>query len=139
MKITDQIIQQARSGNNAWTAESLRHLGIQYPLKKGWQQEIKKGEYTQDQINGFINGRTIYSKRTKKKGNTPIINKPSITVNVIMWKSFIKNNYHNHDLNTPIGRNNLYREYVRYCPSKNLIPIGVEQAMRTIEELVYIE
>jgi len=51
----------------AWTAAALKHLGVSYPLKHGWKEELKQKDFTQEQIDAFLRDKNVFSKATLKR------------------------------------------------------------------------
>lgn len=55
IKVTPQIIEATRNSNNAFTKNSVKALGLKFPLKKGWKNRL---------IGKMINKETYYKNLT---------------------------------------------------------------------------
>ena len=65
MIITRQFINDNKTRKGAWTKKQFEALGITYPPRKGWINEMIGKEITPEQAGLFIEGKYYYSK-TKK-------------------------------------------------------------------------
>ena len=72
MKITKQFFLDNATENGAWTSAQVKVLGLDFPLKSGWQSELIGKEISHETARKFGEARFIFAKRTKK--NKPVCN-----------------------------------------------------------------
>lgn len=63
MEITADWLSKVIPVNGAWTKGQIEALGLKYPLKKGWKEEIIGSEITEE------NARIVANSRTKRASN----------------------------------------------------------------------
>ncbi len=54
MKVTRQLLMQHRTPKGAWTKAQLLALGLSWPPRHGWMEEVVGKELTERQYNQFI-------------------------------------------------------------------------------------
>ena len=62
MKITKHFLMENRTAKGGWTRAQIEALGIQYPPKHGWHEEIIGKEFSQAEVDAFLAARMIYTK-----------------------------------------------------------------------------
>lgn len=67
MIITKEFLMEHRTIYNAWTKKQTSVLGLTWPLKAGWINQVIGNELNEDQVNFFIQGKNDYCKSTLKK------------------------------------------------------------------------
>lgn len=59
VKLTHELIEQARSSNGGWSLQQLRIFGI-YNFKKGWKKEIVNRYYESNDIERFVKLKDVH-------------------------------------------------------------------------------
>lgn len=67
MIITKQFFLDNATENGAWTSAQVKILGLNFPLKAGWQNELIGKKISDEDAKRFGDARFIFSKKTKKK------------------------------------------------------------------------
>lgn len=63
--ITKEYIHKHRTPKGAWTKVQIEALGLQWPTKSGWINNLVGEVITPDQARRFEEGKTIRAKRPK--------------------------------------------------------------------------
>lgn len=67
IRITKEILMDYRTKNGAWTKSQLDVLGVKWPPKKGWHDEVIGLKLTDDEFQKFIDGKNVFVKKENKK------------------------------------------------------------------------
>lgn len=60
MKITRDFIMQNKTTNGGFTNAQIKALGFKIAGCSGWVDKACRREYTQEEINNFVNAREVY-------------------------------------------------------------------------------
>jgi hypothetical protein len=67
MIITKQFFLDNSTENKAWTSAQVKILGLDFPLKAGWQNKLIGKEISDEEAKKFGEARFVFAKKTKKK------------------------------------------------------------------------
>lgn len=65
--ITHQFLDDNRTASGAWTRAQFEAIGVAWPPRSGWRQQIVGTEISYAQAEKFIAGSEVFSERTLKK------------------------------------------------------------------------
>ena len=70
--ITTKLIYDGRSANGGWSKSQLKILGIDWPPKQGWIEEVEGLQITLEKAAKFISLKDSHIK-SAKKSNLPMV------------------------------------------------------------------
>lgn len=67
MRITEQLLEAGKSDRGGWTAEQLRYLGLEWPVKHGWQNRVIGRVIASADAERFIALRGVTKRDNKRR------------------------------------------------------------------------